>query len=51
MRPRKTQAGREVRVTLSSPVPRPRFEALGVETQVYLACCAAGIATLATGIR
>jgi hypothetical protein len=51
MRPRKTQAGREVRVTLGPPAPRPRFEALGVETQVYLACCAAGIATLATGIR
>jgi len=51
MRPRKTQAGREVRVTLAPPAPRPLFDALGVETQVYLACCAAGIATLETGIR
>jgi hypothetical protein len=46
MRPRKPQAGREIRVSLGPPALWPRVDALGVETQVNLACCAAGIATL-----
>jgi hypothetical protein len=49
MRPRKPQAGREIRVSLGPPASWRPVDALGIETQVNLACCAAGIATLATG--
>ena len=47
MRPRKPQAGGEIRVSLVLALhPGPRLDAIGVETEVNLACCAAGIATL-----
>jgi hypothetical protein len=51
MRPRKLQAAREIRVSLGPPASWRPVDALGIETQVNLACCAAGIATLATGTR
>ena len=46
MRPGKTQAAREIRVTLRSPAPRLGFDVLDVESQVYRVYCAAGIARL-----